>query len=196
MNLHQKFPPRPGLCRFAMCASLAALLMTKAGLADALPELPEARLITDEKSSNQPPLPPAQSTALQSVLPEKAVTQPAQGEVSLLDGNWKMEIRPAAATPIQVNEKSYSKIYNAIPFRRSEYLANPSYRHDTTVEIMFGQMRPTVIHRQNLPQTVVNPRPQTYDASMYRAMEYWRYPGRFIQLLPGFGPIPTPRLVF
>lgn len=196
MNTRQGFEPQPGLCRLAMCATLAALLMTNVGIADAPPQLSEARLNADEKEPNPPPLPPVQGTAQQSELPEKAVTQPARGEVSLLDGNWKMEIRPAASTPIQVDEKSYSKIYNSIPFRRSEYLANPGYRHDTTVEIMFGQMRPTVIHRQNLPKTVVNPRPQTYDASMYRALEFWSYPGRFIQLLPGFGPIAAPKLVF
>lgn len=41
----------------------------------------------------------------------------------------------------------YSEIYKTIPFVRAEYDANPSYLHDTTVEFLFGKMRPTVIHR-------------------------------------------------
>jgi len=41
----------------------------------------------------------------------------------------------------------YSEIYKTIPFIRAEYDANPSYLHDTTVEFLFGKMRPTVIHR-------------------------------------------------
>lgn len=50
-----------------------------------------------------------------------------------------------AATPGAV--KLYSQVYDAIPFSRAEYEANPSYRHDATMEFLFGQMRPTVIHR-------------------------------------------------
>lgn len=41
----------------------------------------------------------------------------------------------------------YIEIYKTIPFIRAEYDANPSYLHDTTVEFLFGKMRPTVIHR-------------------------------------------------
>lgn len=41
----------------------------------------------------------------------------------------------------------YAEIYNSIPFNRAEYNANPSYRHDTAVEFLFGKMRPTVVHR-------------------------------------------------
>jgi len=61
--------------------------------------------------------------------------------------------------------KRYREIYNAIPFDRSEYEANPSYRHEAAMEILFGKMRPTVIHRNyseidvNLPQTPFMPAP-------------------------------------
>lgn len=41
----------------------------------------------------------------------------------------------------------YYEIYKSIPFIRAEYDANPSYLHDTSVEFLFGKMRPTVIHR-------------------------------------------------
>jgi hypothetical protein len=41
----------------------------------------------------------------------------------------------------------YYDVYKSIPFIRAEYNANPSYLHDTTVEFLFGKMRPTVIQR-------------------------------------------------
>ena len=46
---------------------------------------------------------------------------------------------------------TYIQAYNSIPFSRSEYEANPSYRHDAALELMFGQMRPTSIVKQNVP---------------------------------------------
>ena len=42
---------------------------------------------------------------------------------------------------------NYRDIYFAIPFNRAEYNANPSYRHEATMEILFNQLRPTVIQR-------------------------------------------------
>lgn len=41
----------------------------------------------------------------------------------------------------------YRDIYFSIPFNRVEYNAYPSYRHDATMELLFNQMRPTVIQR-------------------------------------------------
>lgn len=41
--------------------------------------------------------------------------------------------------------------YRSIPFSRAEYQANPSYRHDAALEIMFGQLRPTTIVRNAAP---------------------------------------------
>ncbi len=41
----------------------------------------------------------------------------------------------------------YREVYNAIPFSRVEYNSYPNYRHDATMELLFGQMRPTVINR-------------------------------------------------
>lgn len=47
--------------------------------------------------------------------------------------------------------RTYRDAYRAIPFSRAEYLANPSYRHDAAMELLFGKMRPTVIHRHMTP---------------------------------------------
>lgn len=53
--------------------------------------------------------------------------------------------------------QQYREIYNAIPFLRSEYDANRSYRHDAALEILFGQMRPTVVHRGTVDVKVTTP---------------------------------------
>ncbi|WP_145362357.1 hypothetical protein [Stratiformator vulcanicus] len=41
----------------------------------------------------------------------------------------------------------YETAYRSVRFRRSEYLANPSYRHEAAMEIMFGQLRPMTINK-------------------------------------------------
>jgi hypothetical protein len=47
------------------------------------------------------------------------------------------------------NSQAYRLVYDAIPFSRAEYDASPSYRHDATLEFLFGQLRPMVIQRNN-----------------------------------------------
>lgn len=47
--------------------------------------------------------------------------------------------------PAGINPASYTEVYNSIPFRRSEYVMNPSYRHDATIELLLGQIRPKTI---------------------------------------------------
>ncbi len=56
--------------------------------------------------------------------------------------------RPAVA--------DYKTVYNAIPYSRAEYLANPGYRHEATMEFLFGEMRPTTIHKQDTPRRIYN----------------------------------------
>lgn len=54
---------------------------------------------------------------------------------------------PAGRVDPRYMSQMYYEIYKSIPFIRAEYDANPSYIHDSTMEILFGQMRPTVIQR-------------------------------------------------
>ncbi len=65
---------------------------------------------------------------------------------------------PCPTTPADgiARAQSYQAIYDSIPFSRAEYEANPSYRHDATMEFLFGQMRPTVIHRQQRTRVDIN----------------------------------------
>jgi len=59
------------------------------------------------------------------------------------------EAAPATAVDSLELAKRYRQIYNAIPFDRTEYEANPSYRHEAAMEILFGKMRPTVMQRSH-----------------------------------------------
>lgn len=59
-----------------------------------------------------------------------------------------------SALPAGITPAAYAEVYNSIPFRRSEYLANRSYRHEATIEILLGQVRPkTVVNNVTAPST-------------------------------------------
>jgi hypothetical protein len=57
----------------------------------------------------------------------------------------------SAASGAFVPQMSYAEAYAMVPFSRSEYEANPGYRHDAAMELMFGQMRQTVNARMTMP---------------------------------------------
>lgn len=57
----------------------------------------------------------------------------------------------SAASGIPSLRMSYAEAYAQIPFSRSEYEANPGYRHDAALELMFGAMRPMTVMRHTTP---------------------------------------------
>src|SRR5262245_46011245 len=57
----------------------------------------------------------------------------------------------SAASGAFVPQMSYADAYAMIPFSRTEYEANPGYRHDAAMELMFGVLRPTVNARMTMP---------------------------------------------
>ncbi len=67
-----------------------------------------------------------------------ATGDPAASPAAIPGGR---SVNPAALAQL------YPQVYNAIPFSRPEYEANPSYRHDAAMEFLFGQMRQTVMQR-------------------------------------------------
>lgn len=68
-----------------------------------------------------------------------------------------------AAFPPGLTASSYAEVYNSIPFRRSEYLANPNYRHEATIEILIGQLRPkTVLMHASPAATCCAPRATSF----------------------------------
>ncbi len=114
-----------------------------------------------------------------TVVAVTAWNQRASAESFAVTPDWTMEITPsrtvvplvatskvevdagavpaAAAAPancgtLQVNAADYVQIYKAIPFNRAEYNANPTYRHDSTMEILTGNARHQTIVRHGTPQ--------------------------------------------
>lgn len=89
------------------------------------------------------PQPPAKPEEAVETLPD-----PAGGETEATT-----EAAPDSDLPVivpqDVHSPSYTAVYNSIPFNRAEYEANASYRHDATMEIMFGELRDTVIYKTN-----------------------------------------------
>ena len=65
--------------------------------------------------------------------------------------------------------QQYKAIYESIPFLRSQMHDNPSYRHDAAMEILFGQMRPTIIQRSKVEMTRTGP------ATQYIPSPYSKY---------------------
>ncbi|MCA9036613.1 MAG: hypothetical protein KDA91_15865 [Planctomycetaceae bacterium] len=85
---------------------------------------------------------------------------PAFAEEIPVTENWSIDISPAVnqmpvpmMTPVApasvnpgevvsgspiVDPADYKRIFRSIPFNRAEYNANPSYRHDATMEILTG----------------------------------------------------------
>jgi len=57
----------------------------------------------------------------------------------------------SAASGAFVPQMSYADAYAMIPFSRTEYEANPGYRHDAAMELVFGTMRQTVNARMTMP---------------------------------------------
>jgi len=100
-----------------------------------LPPSPTIRVASFSTQLDQPPLP-----ELSAPTSDDGRSQSASGS------------QPVVAVGDRV--RAYRDAYDAIPFSRAEYDANPSYRHDATMEFLFGQMRPTVIHRGHTTVTV------------------------------------------
>ena len=78
-----------------------------------------------------------------------------------------------------VNPAAYIEVYNSIPFSRAEYRANPGYRHQATMELLFGQMRSEVVVQfaGPLTQSTINnitPLGLYYDSRNLPARGMWR----------------------
>ncbi len=98
------------------------------------------------------PVPKAQSASRQAAPAEAKPAAVEQGSTVVTAGGESSF--PAGITPA-----AYAEVYNSIPFRRSEYLANPSYRHEATIEVLLGQIRPkTVANVATPPATCCSPK--------------------------------------
>jgi hypothetical protein len=94
------------------------------------------------------------------------------------DGPWTVVISPKASTSARgPYAMTYEEAYAQIPYRRAEYLANPGYRHEAALELMFGQMRQTTVVSQRDPQTIPVPQSSPYKPYRYSTNELWTNPG-------------------
>lgn len=55
------------------------------------------------------------------------------------------------AVPADSPGVRYSRIYQSIPYNRAEFLANPMYRHQATMEILLGELRPMIVDKSPAP---------------------------------------------
>ena len=104
---------------------------------------------------NVPPLQPASSIV---ITPRPRFPHPPAYAISTPEGHAVVPPAPAAAVagdcpncPSPVDPRRYREIYESIPFSRAEYEANPSWRHEATMELLFGRLRPTTVHKHMAP---------------------------------------------
>jgi hypothetical protein len=105
-------------------------------------------------TTDRPPLPAVRLASYSTQLP-----MPPTPEITVVDRAPALPDSPpegtVPCTTIPATRvRDYRAIYDAIPFSRAEYDANPSYRHDATMEFLFGQLRPTLIQRGNTTVSV------------------------------------------
>jgi hypothetical protein len=94
-------------------------------------------------------------------------------------------IRPRAVKKFSIDGRTYEDMYNSIPYRESEYVANPSYRHDAAMELLFGQMRPTQVIRQGGEGVLPREEFSEYRPYIPASGDYWNM--RQPQILPFIG---------
>ncbi len=95
---------------------------------------PQAEAIpTPMPEESSTPMPPAPAPQAETQLPETPdVVAPELYE----SPETGIAIIPNGGKPSPAAE--YRRIYESVPYSRTEYLANPSYRHDTAMELLTG----------------------------------------------------------
>lgn len=81
--------------------------------------------------------------------PQSAEPPPAEAPPAALKDGPAAPAPTAPRDPVLMAQQ-YREIFDALPFLRSQYDVNPTYRHDTTMELLFGQMRPMTINRTTI----------------------------------------------
>ncbi|MFO1096033.1 MAG: hypothetical protein U0992_22415, partial [Planctomycetaceae bacterium] len=125
-----------------------------------IPPAPEAaQVVVQAADPFQPPAPAVDALA-------------TPGDASAAPGS--VTIVPLAASSATVNGRSYDEVYRSIPFNHTEYLANPGYRHDATMEILFGTLRPTTIVKDQQPQPIINDVAPLYQPYRWSQSDLWQ----------------------
>ncbi|MEZ6065052.1 MAG: hypothetical protein R3B90_04955 [Planctomycetaceae bacterium] len=190
MTSETMMPPATKLFRRVFLWTLCAFLLASAVRGDdSVPPMPAAAI--------EPAVVPV-------VQPHEVAPYGHAGNTSATfetpSGPWTVTIAPSAprsGSVVGPTGLTYEQAYASIPYRRAEYLANPGYRHEAAMELMYGQLRPTTNVRQSNPQTIPLPQSSLYKPYMFSASDLYhalppvsgRYGwGAFGGLYNGFGP--------
>lgn len=131
-------------------------------------------LLAHNAPSEEPPVVPMPNPivfdAPMEIIPASKLT--SQQHAVMLD---------SAGLPIHngVTTAAYRRVYDSIPFSRSEYRVNPNYRHDSTMEILTGNSRHQTIvqhnheHRQPVQRIPAPSRPSRVLVPFSGSSDYW-----------------------
>lgn len=166
---------------------------------DALPPMPvpvaepapAAAVIAAPPMPNPPSVPFAPADAPTPAADPTAGLQGAS-VTQFPQDNWTVTILPNPVSHSDELRRKYEQVYASIPYSKAEYLANPGYRHETAVEVMFGQMRPKTVVSQYQPRTIPAPFFTNYKPYMNSRVDMYSrfYPASFANF--GFGMPLTP----
>lgn len=94
------------------------------------------------------------------------------------DTNWVISVQPALKLSDVEHPQGaeYRRLYKSIPYNNAEFRANPTYRHDATMELLTGNARHQTIVRHGAPETVIQ-QPASTGGGIYN-------PSRFGYLRP------------
>lgn len=149
----------------------------------------------DQALNDLPPLPlddPAEPGAADKTAPPETIptvdTAASSGQPAHEPG--LENVMPCSVGHAAAEERArlYRVIYDSIPFSRPEYDVNPSYRHEATMEILLGQLRPMTIHRNTTNVEVSLPGPSIIPGAYNGyGMNSFYYP-----FYASYGPYPFP----
>lgn len=124
-----------------------------------------AKEARSDEAGPVPAIPVPAAFDLTAAVPSAPV--PSAPDLTIESPDESMEIIPAAKlratedvpmvmfnaegspVPSGISESEYRRVYDSIPFSRSEYKANPNYRHDSAMEILTGNARHQTIIQHN-----------------------------------------------
>lgn len=163
----------------------ASYIVAVAASAPATPEIPAPPLAVTTTEVAQAEAPQTEAPAAEATPAEAPPAEVPQPEPAV-QGEVVPQAEPPASTtehgveivpnPTGVPQvRAYKAIYDAIPFNRTEYLANPSYRHETAMELLTGNQRQIVVHRNYTPQ--LNQASPRFPLFLYNQYYGYRSPG-------------------
>ena len=138
------------------------------------PSTPPAVQPAPQPSADLPPM-PAEPVAPRELEQTSATAQLGASVTHFPAEDWTVTISPRQPSTATINGRRYSEVYASIPYSEAEYLANPGYRHEATMEVMFGHLRPKTTVSEYQPRTVPKPYYTPYKPYRYSQTELQRW---------------------